>query len=380
MRKTIILMALLTVSVAAMALTDNDEINRQWRKAPITVKNGGKSPDIITLLTAFHQKWPTYAVSEVLKHAPQLKDGQQYESDDDWRVLVNRRNGYADLSSNTDIDQMEACVWRRANGHRLFAVSLYQQHVMPQNLLCWYDYDPATQTLRPEASPVDEYKPNHKSSHIGWSLPMEGTDLQISEHFDHWQTGITHIYKWDGTRHHYSRSQINDFRYQWFAEDDWYQASEQGFSQYALLDPQGNGFPLLCLSKAKTDPSDADEYTIFAQFKGDMQTVAISDVMHQINGLYSVKPEADAQWKSTDLVAYTSDEEHIGYYAVVREGFINYFVIDRPFEDDGETGHQPEVIGYGSDDESIHIIHASIAQKFAPQLQWHNFEFIEEEP
>ena len=29
MRKTIILMALLTVSVAAMALTDNDEINRQ---------------------------------------------------------------------------------------------------------------------------------------------------------------------------------------------------------------------------------------------------------------------------------------------------------------------------------------------------------------
>ena len=205
MRTTILSLILLTVAACMRAEVQlqNSEVNSQWRTKTISVKNGGQSPDVIKLLRAFNEALPTWVVGEVLKQADHPAKGTRqsgtasiYEDEYDFRILIDRKNGYADLASETDINQMSACIWRKDNGHRIFAVSLYEQHDMPQNLLCWYDYDPQTQTMKPEKSPLDDFQPDVKGTPISWDLPMKGTDFTITEYFIG-ITNITHVYKWD---------------------------------------------------------------------------------------------------------------------------------------------------------------------------------------
>ena len=203
MRKTIISLIMLTIAanMAAQDFLNNSEINRQWRQKTISVKNGGQTPDVVTLLRAFHQTLPAWVVGEVLKQADHPAKGTRQsgtasiwdgEEDDDYRILIDKKNGYVDLESETDINQMMACVWRKANGHRIFAVSLYEQHEMPQNLLCWYDYDPATQMMKPERSPLDDFKPVSPGATVTWDLPMKGTDFLIREYYPGLPS-ITHV-------------------------------------------------------------------------------------------------------------------------------------------------------------------------------------------
>ena len=151
-------MLMCAISMAAQNFLDNSEVNNQWFKTTIPVKNGGQAPDVVKLLRAFNEAMPTWVVGEVLEQADHPAKGTRQsgtasiwdgEEEDDYRILIDRRNGYVDLESQTDVNQMSACVWRKDNGHRIFAVSLYEQHVMPQNLLCWYDYDPQTQKMTP---------------------------------------------------------------------------------------------------------------------------------------------------------------------------------------------------------------------------------------
>ena len=150
-------------------------MNAQWFKTTIPVENGGQAPDVVKLLRAFHEAMPTWVTGEVLQQADHPAKGTRLsgtasiwdgKEDDDFRILVDRKNGYVDLESETDIDQMSACVWRKDNGHRIFAISLYEQHVMPQNLLCWYDYDPKTQKMTPAKGPLDH--PHRVLRGISW--------------------------------------------------------------------------------------------------------------------------------------------------------------------------------------------------------------------
>ena len=110
-----------------------------------------------------------------------------------------------------------------------------------------------------------------------------------------------------------------------------------------------------------------------------MQTVAISDMFHRIRGFFHVKPEQDAPWTGQEVVAYTSDFMHISYYVVIKDGYIRYFVTESPFTDDDgeEIGWEPQITGYGSKDESIHIIHASVADHVEVNPQWVPFEFCD---
>ena len=147
------MMATMAGCVVAQTYKSNSEVNSQWRQKNIAVKNGGQTPDVVTLLKAFHQALPTWVVEQVLEQADHPAKGTRksgtadiYDDPEDFRILVDRRNGYVDLSSETDLSQMQACVWRKDNGHRIFAVTIYEQHDPVQNQLCWFDYDPATQT------------------------------------------------------------------------------------------------------------------------------------------------------------------------------------------------------------------------------------------
>ena len=119
MRKTLISLIMLTIAanIAAQDFLNNSEINSQWRQKTISVKNGGQTPDVVKLLRAFNEVMPTWTVSQVLKQADHPAKGTRQsgtaviwdgEEEDDYRILIDRRNGYADLASQTDIDQTAA--------------------------------------------------------------------------------------------------------------------------------------------------------------------------------------------------------------------------------------------------------------------------------
>ena len=108
MKKTILALTMLVcaISVAAQDYLSNSEIDDQWRQKTIAVKNGGQTPDVVTLLKAFHQALPAWVVGEVLKQAAHPAKGTRQsgtasilEAEDDYRILVDRRNGYVDLAS-----------------------------------------------------------------------------------------------------------------------------------------------------------------------------------------------------------------------------------------------------------------------------------------
>ena len=376
----------LAVSVAAAELLSNSEVNSQWRSKVIAVKDGGSAPGVMTLLRAFHQALPTWVVGEVLKQYDHpakgtTRDGSMLlfedHDEDDFRILIDPKNGYADYSSLTDVDQMECCVWRRTNGHRIFAVSLYEQHDPVQHLLCWYDYDPQTQTMKAERSPIDRYRKPYEHMDISWTLPMKGTDFVISEYYYLSDADFKQVYRWDGMEHRHAKTQITDFRYQCFGEGDWMQASEQGFTRYALVDIDHSGNPSLCLGKA-----DDRNWLIVDEFKGKMQTVTVNDEATMFESMYHVVPEAGKPWTEKDVVVYTSDFEHVHYYVVMQGGNIGYIVTSEP--DLGEEGQvaerTPHKNGYGAKDESIDIIHAEHGADVFIKPQWKPFEFIEEEP
>ena len=380
--KQILLCAVsLLVSLTANAtdMLSNSDVNARWRTTAISVKGGGQSPNVVTLLKAFHQALPTWVVGEVLSQNDLPAKGTKRsgsaltlksDEEDELTIIIDPANGYAEYTALTDVDQMTCCMWRRTNGHRIFAVSLYEQHDPVQHLLCWYDYDPQTETMKAELSPVDLYKKPFSDLEIGWTLPRRGTDFVIHEYYSFPdEANVDLVYSWDGMEHHFAKTLIGDFEYQYFVDSDWQRASEQDFTEMAIVDLDGS--PVLCMKDAD------DNWLMFGEFKGRMQTIGVTDEMHRLQGIFHVQPEADAPWTAKDLVALTRDMMHICYYVVCRDGRISYFVTDEPQTDDEDviSGYTPTITGYGAKDESIHIIHASKAGKLKIEPQWRKFEF-----
>ena len=180
------------------------KLGKGWGKRSIKVPNGGQSPDIVTLVKAFNQTWPTYIVDELLNLAKDPKFTREVDEDYDTEIIVDRPNGYVCWDSGgTDGDSMEACVWRRNNGHRLFAIQVSSPVDPVITVICFYDYDPKTATLKPEASPVDNFK-GTGAEYVSYSLPRVGKDFVISEFaFDAY---IKYIYTWNGTNPVYSKT------------------------------------------------------------------------------------------------------------------------------------------------------------------------------
>lgn len=389
--KKFLLLIMVLVYADSMTATEflcNSEVNAQWRSKTISVKGGGQTPDVVTLLKAFHQALPTWVVGEVLKqHAHPAKgtkrDGStllfEDNNDDEFQILIDPKNGYVGYSSMTDVDQMSACVWRRTNGHRIFAISLYEQHDSVQNLLCWYDYDPATQTMKAEKSPIDKYKkPFNENMEFSWTLPRKGTDFVIREYYNYLIPTVTRIYKWDGMEHKLAKTQIADFKYGWFGGEDLLQASKQGFHDYALYPFIKGESPVLCLRK-KNDVG-VDYILIVAPYKNNMQAVAAIDESTTIEGFFRVKPEKDAPWTGNEVIVFCRDFEHVNYYTVLNFGVVSYIVTDEPELDDaGNTiGYSTHINGYGSKKESIHIAHAEVAEHVAFNPKWEPLEFTTE--
>ena len=350
-------------SSSAQKTLDNSEVNSQWRTKKISVKDGGQTPDVVTLLRAFHQALPTWAVSQVLKQADHPAKGTRQsgtaaiwdgEEEDDYRILIDRRNGYADLASQTDIDQTAASVWRKDNGHRIFALSLFQQHGNPQNVLCWYDYDPQTQTMTPEKSPLDDFKPSAKGAFVAYELPMTGTDFNIIEYYPS-LPAITHVYKWNRKQFLYNGVQMPDFEYN-LAPDSksTTRISESGyaFSHYCLIDPTDSGSPMMAFCNFVE--GEIGDLMLIGEFKGNH--VALGQKTRdgeKLNLFYA--PEAQ---NGNQQVAVVHRDMAGGlWYNILLGNLVQYVVCDLPNFANPDDGRTVKITaGFGSDDETTEII------------------------
>ena len=366
MRRILICIIVLVAFIgsnSAQNTLDNSEVNSQWRTKRISVKDGGQTPDVVTLLRAFHQALPTWAVSQVLKQADHPAKGTRQsgtaaiwdgEEEDDYRILIDRRNGYADLASQTDIDQTAASVWRKDNGHRIFALSLFQQHGNPQNVLCWYDYDPQTQTMTPEKSPLDDFKPSAKGAFVAYELPMTGTDFNIIEYYPS-LPAITHVYKWNRKQFLYNGVQMPDFEYN-LAPDSksTTRISESGyaFSHYCLIDPTDSGSPMMAFCNFVE--GEIGDLMLIGEFKGNH--VALGQKTRdgeKLNLFYA--PEAQ---NGNQQVAVVHRDMAGGlWYNILLGNLVQYVVCDLPNFANPDEGRTVKITaGFGSDDETTEII------------------------
>lgn len=177
------------------------EAGRNWASRPIKVKGGGKAPNVVALTKAWNEVWKLYVVSGILKQAANPKFTRAVDPEYDSETIVDRKNGYmCEDSGGTDSDYMESCVWRRDNGHRLFAIRVGGPTDPEIEFVCFYDYDPATETMTPEAGPADTFKPTQ--SYYSYHLPQKGKDFIIREYLlDEDESYVENVYTWNGQEH-----------------------------------------------------------------------------------------------------------------------------------------------------------------------------------
>ena len=221
MKKSLLLLLAVMTSIYALATEYHslEEIRDQWTSHNIQVPKGGNDPGIVQLVKAFQDTWHAYIISPVLEKAK--NPNFTFEADEEYGggITVDRKNGYVNLDSGaSDSGYMEACVWRRDNGHRLFAIVLGQPVDPETEFICFYDYDPKTFTLYPEAGPEQGYHPLDQDNHVCYNLPQKGKDFIISEYDINLQRNINHVFAWDGNKHHFSHISIDDLEYglRWF--------------------------------------------------------------------------------------------------------------------------------------------------------------------
>ena len=127
MKRTLILLAFSCLFVVAFAQKNytTDEIRTGWAKKTIT---GVKSGNILPLLTAFNNTWRTAPATAI------LKDGTNPAAqDNEYHFVVDTPNGFVSAGElGDDGEDLQACVWKRSNGHKLFAVVYTRTTTMPR--------------------------------------------------------------------------------------------------------------------------------------------------------------------------------------------------------------------------------------------------------
>ncbi len=226
MKKLLIALAFSVLSLASFAqqYVTIDQIRAGWTKKNIT---GVKDGNILTLFTAFNKTWRTVPGSELLAH-PVTNTGDE----DAYAIVVDRSNGYVSAQElGDDGEDIAACVWKRSNGHKLFAVVYTRYHgLTPHPIALFYDYDGAKKTLTPEDNVLSNFVPSYNDPCVDMvhiRLPQEGKAVVVDEYIMPWGFSIKHTYQWDGMRPKFSDTQIENMDRMCRQYDNRYQLEEK---------------------------------------------------------------------------------------------------------------------------------------------------------
>lgn len=260
MKKLLLLLPMMAfaIGLSAQKNVPLDQIRDGWQSKNLEVnENGTQQANILQLVAAFQQGWPTYSGGELLKFA---KSQEKYDNTD---KVVDLKNGFVRYSEDdpeAESDEyLEACVWNRKNGHKLLAITMF--HMTPSELvlICFYDYDPATQTLKPEKSLANLFIPSFPSYRYRAWLPQKGKNLVVEEFFG--AITIKHTYGWDGMQPTNPQVTIDRLdECQALFNEDYYGNFSAQFSQYAMMDIDHDGVPELLLQSE--DESTRAAYSV----------------------------------------------------------------------------------------------------------------------
>lgn len=256
-----------TLMVSAQKNYSTDEIRAGWAKKAIT---GVKDGNILTLFTAFNNTWRTVPGSELLAH-PTTNTGDE----DAYAIVVDRPNGYVSAQElGDDGEDIAACVWKRNNGHKLFAVVYTRYHgLTPHPIALFYDYDASKKTLTPESHPLTNFVPSYNTPGVDMvhiRLPQEGKAVEVDEYLMHWGFSIKHTYQWDGMRPKFSSTQIENMDWMCRQYDNLYQLPEKvKFTKYVLYDFDEDDNPELWLLS-----ENEEDQAIYSIVQGNIQMLA----------------------------------------------------------------------------------------------------------
>ncbi|MBR1880536.1 MAG: hypothetical protein IJ804_07305 [Prevotella sp.] len=218
-----------------------EQICKGWAKVDIPVDNGGEKPSIALLLAAFNKAWPTEAYNSI----PTLKKGQTRlytvtNKDAGGSSEIDIQEGYANvMPGDTPEDILHADIWRRTNGHTLFGVSICgREGDNPPLALCFYDYDPKTQTMKPEADNAVLKFRAAKGHKVDYVLPEMGTAILVGElNEDYCHTW--NVYDWDGMK----VSMVNSYNEDELAEalDGTWMNEDESFPFTFIINLVGEG-------------------------------------------------------------------------------------------------------------------------------------------
>ena len=317
MKKYLLLLFAVMTSMYTLATEHHslEEIRDQWMSRNINVPQGGINPGVVQLVKAFQDTWHSYTISPVLEKAK--NPNFTFEANEEYGggITVDRKNGYVSLDNGgSDSGYMEACVWRRDNGHRLFAIVLGQPVDPEIEFVCFYDYDPQTSTMYPETGPEQGFHPLNMDNHVSYNLPQKGKDFIISEYDINLQGNINHVFAWDGNKHHFSHVSIDNFKYgyRWFNTKETDYLVEMTKIAFITLPGQNDYFYLL---------SDDEEEGMMAiaSYTGDIELIGINNPIshHQLSFYPNVVVT------KAEINEYTS-------YAFLKDGYVVQMITEYP--------------------------------------------------
>ena len=209
--KHLLLIAMAFLCSLAQAKTNLSAIKSGWTSKSIS---GVKAADITSLVTAFNGAWQTAEVSSLLD-AKTLSPAQlKKDEDNGLSRILDAKNGYAFYnldSPESDGISVSACVWRRSNGHRLFAIAFRDpDYEAPLSFCAFYDYDAASESLSPEKSLAGLFSASPLAQAFYFELPRHGKNLIVHELLRGCYVYMDHVFSWDGMKPVFSHVFIED--------------------------------------------------------------------------------------------------------------------------------------------------------------------------
>lgn len=229
---------------------DAADVEKSWTKRTIRVP--GEKSDIVALFEAFNNAWPTPEGNSIVHVTnPKLVHGEFFEG----KTIIDRTNGFVESpwTGGEGYGVMNACVWNRKNGHKLFAVNMGKARDDIAEFLCFYDYDPTQKTLTPEASPVKKEHMLFPDQHPDlYRLPQEGKAMEVAE-----RGGLIYfdaIYTFDGQNLKFTghdTSWTTKFEEEYRKED--LDDIHYPLTKFALIDIDGDGGEEVWVRSAKDE-------------------------------------------------------------------------------------------------------------------------------
>ena len=194
-------------------------IRKAWAKREISPVAADKGADITHLAYAFCTEYAKYLPNKSLAEYLEFPD-RYNEEEADYRVEDQTKKGYLSCFMNRDLDWgVDCCYWNRSNGHQLVAFWLMEDHVSwdkYENLLVFYDYDPDTDTMKPEPALAEKMEKEMGAyDSYSFSLPADGKDIAVLCHntlTNHdFSEEVHFLYRWNGND--FKLEKVKEIRY-----------------------------------------------------------------------------------------------------------------------------------------------------------------------